>query len=281
MSLISNFSYTVAGTTITFTDGSSNDGGPAISTWSWNFGDGTTSTDQNPIKIYSAAGIYGVVLVVGDGTSTSTRIRYILLVTTEGIIPVPIIEMVLMKIPPTLYSTQNILTYIQRYQLMLREAPDEAIAIANVFNEVYWPTLFNVLIAELVVLEAIREMASIYAASGSLVNTQLINSSTSVLEGAMKSVKTGPAEAEWYNQYSDVASLTEQYSKYYSTLFGTGKSIMDELQKSVCMLASNLGVYIPTICGAEKGPLVLLDIVSPSDMPDATTYFEDNPLTNL
>lgn len=282
MSLISNFSYSlVSALEVNFTDGSTNSGGPAINGWSWNFGDGNTSILQNPSHTYSAPGIYGVILEATDGTSTSTRIRYILLVETAGVIPMPIIEMVLMKVPPTLFATQNILNYIQRYQLMLREAPDTEISVELVFDETQWPTLYNVFIAELVVLECIREMAAIYAASGSIINTQLMTESTTVLDPKMKSVKTGPAEAEWYNQYSDVASLTEQYSKYYSTLFGTGNSIMEELQKSVCFIASNLEVYIPTICGMEAAPFINLLPVTPSNIPDATNYFTGNELTNL
>jgi len=36
--------------------------------WSWNFGDGTTSTQQNPSHVYSAAGNYEVTLTVTNGT---------------------------------------------------------------------------------------------------------------------------------------------------------------------------------------------------------------------
>lgn len=40
--------------------------GPAA-TYSWDFGDGNTSTSQNPTHTYSAAGTYNVCLVVSDG----------------------------------------------------------------------------------------------------------------------------------------------------------------------------------------------------------------------
>jgi PKD repeat protein len=50
-----------------------------ITTWSWDFGDGTTSTEQNPIHTYQDAGIYTVRLeVVGPGGSdTKTKKDYI------------------------------------------------------------------------------------------------------------------------------------------------------------------------------------------------------------
>lgn len=282
MALIANFSYTMAGLTATFADGSSNTGGPAISSYNWNFGDGNTSTSQNPSHTYSAAGIYGVVLVVGDGVTTASITRYLLVTSTAGVIPVTILEMVLFKIPPSLFSTMALLTYIQRYQLMLREAPPTEIPLLSVFDETAWPSMFNVLIAELVVLEAIRQMASIFAASGSV--SQLISStstSTEETEPELKKVKTGPAEAEWYSRFENASSITEQYANYYNTIFAKGPGMIVELQKSVCMLASSLEVYIPTICGDIKGPFVGLDVVEANDIPDATDYFYGNPLTNL
>jgi len=56
---------------VSFTDLSTNE----PSAWNWNFGDGTTSTQQNPTHFYSASGTYTVQLTVfnavGQGTQTS------------------------------------------------------------------------------------------------------------------------------------------------------------------------------------------------------------------
>ncbi len=41
-------------------------------TWNWNFNDGTSSTEQNPSHIYTAPGIYNVLLIVTDGFCTET-----------------------------------------------------------------------------------------------------------------------------------------------------------------------------------------------------------------
>ncbi|MBI2864483.1 MAG: SBBP repeat-containing protein [Chloroflexi bacterium] len=58
-----------------FTDRSSGD----ITSWSWNFGDGITSTRQSPSHIYVAAGVYNVTLSVAGygGSDTFTRSNYI------------------------------------------------------------------------------------------------------------------------------------------------------------------------------------------------------------
>ncbi len=56
---------------VQFTDQSS--GEPTA--WEWDFGDGTTSADQNPTHVYSTAGTYSVSLTVtgADGSDTETK----------------------------------------------------------------------------------------------------------------------------------------------------------------------------------------------------------------
>ncbi|MEJ7599196.1 MAG: S8 family serine peptidase [Kofleriaceae bacterium] len=65
-----NASFTYTGTALTFqfTDTSSDGGcsGGAVVGWAWDFGDGTTSTEQNPTHTYAAAGTYTVTLTVTD-----------------------------------------------------------------------------------------------------------------------------------------------------------------------------------------------------------------------
>ena len=61
------FTYTVDanGTTVTFTDMSyTSDSSDYIISWSWDFGDGATSTVQNPTHTYNAQGTYNVCLTV-------------------------------------------------------------------------------------------------------------------------------------------------------------------------------------------------------------------------
>ncbi|MDD2338932.1 MAG: PKD domain-containing protein [Methanosarcina sp.] len=65
----SNVTEGYAPLTVAFTDLSEN-----VTEWKWDFGDGDTSTDQEPVHIYSAAGSYNVSLIANneDGTSTKT-----------------------------------------------------------------------------------------------------------------------------------------------------------------------------------------------------------------
>jgi PKD repeat protein len=64
---------------VEFTDESTGD---SITSWDWDFGDGGTSTDQNPTHTYTSPGVYTVTLVVNDGAS-KTRVGYIV-VTSPG-----------------------------------------------------------------------------------------------------------------------------------------------------------------------------------------------------
>lgn len=43
--------------------------------WFWEFGDGSTSTDQNPTHVYNVSGIYSVTLTVSDGVYSTTRTK--------------------------------------------------------------------------------------------------------------------------------------------------------------------------------------------------------------
>jgi PKD repeat protein len=60
---LANFSTALANTTATFSDLST--GSP--SSWAWDFGDGGTSDQPNPVHTYAAAGVYNVSLTVSDG----------------------------------------------------------------------------------------------------------------------------------------------------------------------------------------------------------------------
>ncbi len=67
--------------TVRFTDLST--GSP--SSWLWNFGDGGTSADENPVHDYSMPGVYSVTLTVANpyGTSSRTEPAYI----SVGVLP--------------------------------------------------------------------------------------------------------------------------------------------------------------------------------------------------
>ena len=62
-----------AGETITFTDLSSSSA--VINNWVWDFGDGGSSTTQNPTYQYNLTGNFDVTLITGEGICTDTLIK--------------------------------------------------------------------------------------------------------------------------------------------------------------------------------------------------------------
>ncbi|WP_213997513.1 S8 family serine peptidase [Arsukibacterium sp.] len=64
---VAGFSYVASGLDVDFTD-TSTDANDDISSWSWDFGDGTMSDQQNPSHSYAAEGTYTVSLTVTDDT---------------------------------------------------------------------------------------------------------------------------------------------------------------------------------------------------------------------
>ena len=87
-SLAAQFSFTpqfpAPGDFVQFTDMSG--GGP--SSWAWSFGDGTTSTQQNPSKSYASVGNYEVTLTVSrNGVTASTTRQVSVANSTSGTQP--------------------------------------------------------------------------------------------------------------------------------------------------------------------------------------------------
>ncbi|HET7434929.1 MAG TPA: PKD domain-containing protein [Thermoanaerobaculia bacterium] len=61
----------LAGDSVAFTDQSTG----APTRWTWNFGDGSTSTSQNPTHVFAASGTYGVTLTAANATTESSVTR--------------------------------------------------------------------------------------------------------------------------------------------------------------------------------------------------------------
>ncbi len=80
-----NVTTIAEGGTVTFTDLSTN----SPTEWSWNFGDGNTSTEQNPAHVFNTQGTYSITLTVtnSSGSDTETKTDYIT-VTESGSVPV-------------------------------------------------------------------------------------------------------------------------------------------------------------------------------------------------
>ena len=83
--------YGIAPLAVTFTDESTN----VPSTYHWDFGDGTTSTSQNPLHTYAAPGNYTVNLTVTNlaGTDSEVKTDYIMVATAPAACPINLATM--------------------------------------------------------------------------------------------------------------------------------------------------------------------------------------------
>jgi len=80
------FDYSKNFLEVTFTD-SSVAGDGEINTWSWNFGDGNSSSEQHPLHEYAEEGTYTVSLIIADEYCANDTIEYSLTVSEQLLPP--------------------------------------------------------------------------------------------------------------------------------------------------------------------------------------------------
>jgi PKD repeat protein len=83
---VADFTFTTTDLTANFTDASTDSDGTIVS-WSWNFGDGNTSTVQNPSHTYAAGGTYTVNLTVTDDDGATDSVSKPVTVTAPNVPP--------------------------------------------------------------------------------------------------------------------------------------------------------------------------------------------------
>jgi PKD repeat protein len=84
------FTVSCTDLTCTFTDGSF---GGSVASYAWDFGDGETSTEANPVHGYAAAGLYTVALTVANDlgmTGTVSRVVTVTVRAPAAFPPVPV-----------------------------------------------------------------------------------------------------------------------------------------------------------------------------------------------
>ena len=82
---IANFTFAANGLTATFTNSSSDaESMPMALKYNWDFGDGMTSTDGNPMHTYAVAGTYNVKLeVIDPGSGSNIKTQSVMVTANE------------------------------------------------------------------------------------------------------------------------------------------------------------------------------------------------------
>lgn len=151
---IASFDYTYSGLSFTFKDRSSG----IVNSYSWDFGNGLTSTLQNPPAVaYATAGTYAIKLTVTNADGSSAYNASIIAKVTPAL-SLSILDMVRGDLPMGLVLDNIVYqNSIRKWQLYLQGAAE--ISDVDVFDESKWPSLVNVLISKLVVYDLILTAA--------------------------------------------------------------------------------------------------------------------------
>lgn len=152
---IPSFNFNANGLTVDFNNTTSG----IVTTYLWDFGFKVATVEQtsalaNPLGIvFPSGGKYTISLAATNADGTNVYSFDIILASTPTL-HLTISELVLAELPQGLPVS---LTYysevIKKWQLFLQKS--QLIADADVFNEIKWPPLANVLIAKLVVYDLI------------------------------------------------------------------------------------------------------------------------------
>lgn len=219
----------------------------------WDFGDGTTQSESDPIHTYQRLGRYEVTLkyitrnniVVGSSTKSimvSDQVKTVLSDTIYNLInnylPTDIFED---------FTTAIKQYYIQKWQLYIYPLVNHTIDVSNYSNELYYEALENTLVMEAAAYDFMVERSNqIIQEAGNLIS-ESSSSSSQQGSGGIKQITTGPTEVQYYDTTTEASDRLSQVVKALKP-----EGIIALLRDNLCMLAERLEIYLP-IC--RRGPV--------------------------
>ncbi len=233
-------------------------------TYSWDFGDGGTSTELNPTHEYQKMGFYRVSMSIVDSNNrpvekvtktvlisdkVKTHLSNSIYVLINTYIPYSIFG----KVPSSIKQQ-----FIEKWQLYIQPLVNHEIPVEDFNNELYYEALENQLIMELAAYDymLLNIQNVINATSQTIINdnsqgsecneeysSQSSGSSSNTSSGgSIKKIVTGPTEVEYFN---DTESEKDFISNITKAVQPGG--FIDILKQNLCMLAERLDIYLP-IC---------------------------------
>lgn len=233
-------------------------------TYSWDFGDGETSTELNPTHEYQKIGFYRVSMSIVDSNNrpvekvtktvlisdkVKTHLSNSIYVLINTYIPYSIFG----KVPSSIKQQ-----FIEKWQLYIQPLVNHEIPVEDFNNELYYEALENQLIMELAaydymllniqnVINATSQTIIDDNSQGSECNEEYFSqssgsSSNTSSGGSIKKIVTGPTEVEYFN---DTESEKDFISNITKAVQPGG--FIDILKQNLCMLAGRLDIYLP-IC---------------------------------
>jgi len=254
---IAYFGYSKSGLTVSFINTSLN----SPVSYDWDFGDGSTSNEKNPSHEYSGMGFFTVRLVCTntDGDS-EPLVMNIGVGQNNDMLDTTVVELIDHYMPSALMGEINApekIALIQKWQLYLQPLvviPQEILP-EDTHNEFAWPGLVNSLIAQLVSYDIILQGANQFiSASGTAGGTELDTDTGTVETNAqIKSIETGPAKTEWYQ--NETSTSSSENIKNIGAAFASATKAggaLDQLKNAICQQAARLRIYLP-MCGQLSG----------------------------
>lgn len=242
---IAYFGYSKTGLTVNFQNSSLN----SPIEYEWDFGDGGTSQDKSPSHTYTEMGFFTVTLIArntdGEGELTIT----IGASDIDDMMNASLIELIDHYLPSALKAEMTAtekVSLIQKWQMYLQPLIyfPHKVDVTDTYNEFKWPGLANVLIAQLVAYDITVQAANQFVSSSMSTGGGSTSTEESSGKQQLKSVETGPAKTEWYEDKSseDIKNLADAVAS--ATKAGGGIDLMKE---SICMLSQRIYIYLP-IC---------------------------------
>lgn len=139
--LSAGFNYSANDAVVGFTDNS----GGAAESWSWDFGDGNTSTAQNPTHDFVTAGNYDVCLVVYNNCNESDTTCQTITVTTNGLNEQETLQLAVWPNPTETSLTVSVTKPMQNATITITDLSGRIVWTSNSFNG----TTFKLDISEL------------------------------------------------------------------------------------------------------------------------------------
>ena len=237
----------------------------------WDFGDGTTSDEENPTHEYEKLGRYTVTLsyqAQGDEDKDSTSSQVIMV--SDKVFTVlsdTIYRLIDYLLPEDIFGEITAAQkhqLISKWQLYLAPLVNHHIPLDEFTNELYFEALENQLVMEAAAydLMVLKVNLMVQGYSKELTNSSITSSSsggggaTEEREGSIKKITTGPSEVEFFND-----------EDYYSEVFTNVIRAMDPegiialMKQQLCMLAERLDIYLP-ICPRLPQRIIVPKVVN-------------------
>ncbi len=232
----------------------------------WDFGNGGKSMEEDPIYVYAKPGIYKVSLTLVDNLgNVINKVSQEVLVTdkVKTHLSGSIYQLIDTYIPESIFGEIPISKkrqFIEKWQLYIQPLVNHCIPIEEFNNESYYEALENQLIMELAAYDfmviSVNHMIQAINSTLTQNNISSAETSTNVTEdgeapsGAIKKVKTGPTEVEYFDPYSQESDTTTALLKALQP-----GGFIDVIKENLCMLAERLDIYLP-ICKAPAGKVI-------------------------